>query len=279
MRCGTQLKRPKKLALGKNNQPLDFTRNRSFYYSKSDREFSAQLTACRLSRLRGSGRFGKLQCCKPSKRPLRPLSPVASHTRTRVVFMIKLTEYRHDEITESIAVQIAGLAARSFTSSNRPLEQRVAELMGSRDRQDDIAKSERRFIAWQGESVVAHAFTFLRTIQFEEVENVTDRSLEVLALATVCSDPDLRGQGLGVLVTNAAFEQVGQGTWPTVSLFQTPVPVFYEKLGCRIVPNRFVNRLSEKDVEANPWRDDTIMIYPATHTWHDGVVDLNGEDY
>lgn len=191
----------------------------------------------------------------------------------------RLSEYRHDEITEPIAKQIGSLSARSFASSDRTLDQRTTELMEFRDKQDEVTKSQRRFIAWCGETLVAHAFTFVRKIQFEEVRDSDQQQMNVLALASVCSDPDLRGKGLGVLVTRAAFEQVGQGDWPTVSLFQTPVPGFYKKLGCRIVTNRFVNRLSEKDTEANPWRDDTIMIYPESHRWHDGIIDLNGPDY
>ena len=190
-----------------------------------------------------------------------------------------VTHFRHDEITDSIALQIAELAARSFTTSHRTLKQRIAELFDGRQKQDSVTKSIRRSVITRGNRIVAHAKTFTRTIYFEEVESESQRALNVLALASVCSDPNLRGQGLGALVTQAAFSQIGQGTSPTISLFQTPVPSFYEKLDCRLIDNRFVNRQSETDTETGPWRDDTIMIYPSAHEWHAGVIDLNGPDY
>ncbi|MCP4774691.1 MAG: hypothetical protein GY880_10660 [Planctomycetaceae bacterium] len=80
-------------------------------------------------------------------------------------------------------------------------------------------------------------------------------------------------------VTQKAFQQVATDAWPEVSLFQTPVPGFYQKLNSRLVTNRFVNRRNVDDPEANPWRDDQIMIYPSEFAWPEGTVDLNGCDY
>ncbi len=131
----------------------------------------------------------------------------------------------------------------------------------------------RRFVIWEGDSIVAHARTFVRVV------NAADAKIPVLALATVCSDPGQRGKGLGALITRKALELVQQVGWPDVSLFQTTVPGFYEKLNCRIVGNRFVNRLNIENAEANPWRNDTVMVYPAEFSWPDGLIDLNGPDY
>lgn len=183
-----------------------------------------------------------------------------------------IQEIADSDLTEPIALQIATLAKRSFESS-RTLEERLDEMMNVKDRDDPEFVTGRRYLKWHGEQLVAHARTFIRKVFVEE------QLIQVLALATVCSDPDLRGKGLGAEVTRAAFQLVGQTDWPGVSLFQTPVPKFYEKLNSRTVDNRFVNRLNEKDPDANPWRDDIIMIYPSEYEWPAGIVNLNGPDY
>ena len=187
--------------------------------------------------------------------------------------MHEITEYLETALDHRVAMQIATLSSRSFAASSRSLEERIEEMLDATGSDDPENTSGRRFVIWDGDRAIAHARTFVRKIV------VGDQEIPVLALATVCSDPDLRGEGLGVLVTTRAFDQVGVEGWPEVSLFQTPAPRFYEKLNCRIVPNRFVNRRNTDDPEANPWRDDTIMIYPSQFNWPDGVVDLNGPDY
>ena len=189
--------------------------------------------------------------------------------------MHEVHEYREIELTETLAVPIATLASRSFTTSGRPLNERVAEMMKAVGSDDPEKTSGRRFVIWENAEqgrAIAHARVFVRSVFVGEQE------IPVLALATVCSDPDWRGQGLGAIVTRAAFSKVGLTGWPEVSLFQTPVPEFYAKLNCLLIRNRFVNRKAE-DPEAYPWRDDQIMIYPSEHSWPAGVVDLNGADY
>jgi predicted N-acetyltransferase YhbS len=182
-------------------------------------------------------------------------------------------EYAETGLTRDLAVAIADLSAKCFPDSIRTLEERVEEILAAAGSKDPEKTSGRRFVIWQGNRPLAHARTFVRHIFAGE------RDIPVLALATVCSDPQVRGQGLGKQVTLRALEQVGQPGWPAVSLFQTPVAPFYEKLNCRIVSNRFVNRRNAGDPEANPWRDDTVMIYPADFDWPLGIVDLNGPDY
>lgn len=187
--------------------------------------------------------------------------------------MREIKQYRDIKLTEDVARAVAVLAGRSFASSEKSIEDRVKETLASVGSSDPEHTTGLRFVIWENDRAIAHARTFVRQVA------IGDQQIPVLALATVCSDPDLRGQGLGVAVTEAAFQQVGADGWPDVSLFQTPVPPFYEKLDCRILTNRFVNRRNAADPEANPWRDDTVMIYPAAYPWPDGVVDLNGPDY
>ncbi len=185
---------------------------------------------------------------------------------------IEIVEYRETELTREVVLPICVLAARSFDAATQTPEQRTDEIISglSGDNQEHV--SGRRFVIWSEGIAIAHAKTFIRIIRANDVE------IPVLALATVCSEPEKRGTGLGKRVTLKAFEQVGTDGWPIVSLFQSPVPAFYEKLNCRLVDNRFVNR-EAKDPEANPWRDDNVMIYPADATWPSGVIDLGGPDY
>ena len=187
--------------------------------------------------------------------------------------MLEIKEYQDTEITREIAEPIGVLCARSFKDSQRSLEERVNEMLSFNGSQDPEHTTGRRYVIWQGQRVIAHARTFVRQVF------VADEPLSVLALAAVCSDPDVRGQGLGVRVTQAAFQRVNQKGWPQVSLFQTPVPEFYKKLDCRLVDNQFVNRRNLTDPKANPWRDPNVMIYPAVFDWRSGLVDMNGPDY
>lgn len=127
-------------------------------------------------------------------------------------------------------------------------------------------------LLWEGEErVVAHARTFPRLIKWEGGER------EILALAGVCVDPTRRGAGYGARVVRESFARIKEGEF-NLSLFQTGVPEFYEKLGARRVENRFVNRQC-KDPEANPWWDEFVMIYPAQADWPECTIDLNGAGY
>ena len=64
-----------------------------------------------------------------------------------------------------------------------------------------------------------------------------------------------------------------------VALFQTAIPSFYQKLGARIIENKFINSKNKKEPESNPWWDRYIMIYPASYAWPTGIIDLNGGGY
>ena len=99
-------------------------------------------------------------------------------------------------------------------------------------------------------------------------------ALDVLGLAGVKTHPELRLRGFGAAVVRAAFAHVDNGAF-AVALFQTRVPGFYEKLGCRRVENTFVNSLAENPT-GTPWWDPHQMIYPASCQWTEGLVDLLG---
>lgn len=187
--------------------------------------------------------------------------------------MSLIKEYLETELTFDVATLITELACLSFGTTGPSPEKRIEQILAACGSEDPEKVSGKRFVIMDGEKAVAHARTFVRVV------TIGNQQLPVLALATVCTHPDVRGQGLGVEITNKAFEQIGQNGWPDVSLFQTPVAEFYERLNSRIVTNKFVNGLNTADPDANPWRDDTVMIYPADYGWPDGTVDLNGPDY
>lgn len=187
--------------------------------------------------------------------------------------MDKITEYRTDEMTVELAAPIAELLFAVWPESTKTLEVRRDQILNPPASYNTDLQTLRRFVVWENDRALAHAVTFVREIRYGD-----GQSMSVLALASVCTDPSCRGRGLGAEITRECFQQVGQPGWPTLSLFQTPVPAFYEKLDSRLVDNRFVDRTAD-DPEANPWRDQYVMIYPGIHSWPDGVIDLNGPDY
>ena len=135
---------------------------------------------------------------------------------------------------------------------------------------------ERQIAAlWRGEELAAVAMWFPRVVK------TANGPLRVLALAGVCSAPELRGRGLGRRVVREAFGAVDRGEY-AVALFQTPVPEFYAKLGARPVPNVFGNsrfKVGDRGTAERPWWDPHVMIYPAPFPWPEGPIDLLGPGY
>lgn len=131
-----------------------------------------------------------------------------------------------------------------------------------------VAQWPRRFLVRDGERIIATSCFLPRRI------HTAQGPLDVLALASVKTHPDVRGRGLGRAVVQAALAYVDSGVFG-VSLFQTGVPDFYRKLGCRLVNNRFTNSRGA-DPQAVPWWENNIMIYPASYSWPQGDIDLAG---
>jgi predicted N-acetyltransferase YhbS len=127
-------------------------------------------------------------------------------------------------------------------------------------------------MAWREGRLAGHAFTFERPVQIGGVET------PVMALAQVCVEPASRGNGLGARLVRQAFQRLQSERFP-LSIFQTTVPAFYEKLGARVVDSRFVDSRNLADPGARPWKDGAIMIYPLDYNWPDGPIDLNGPGY
>lgn len=102
--------------------------------------------------------------------------------------------------------------------------------------------------------------------------------MHILALGAVCVEHAERGKGLGALIVKQVFERIPLDE-AAVCLFQTGVPVFYEKLDCRIVENQFINSLDPNQPDKNPFWDDHVMIYPKSFPWPNGKIDLKGKGF
>lgn len=131
--------------------------------------------------------------------------------------------------------------------------------------------SVRHLISIDGQ-LVGHAFTFERPVISEH------RTFPVMALSGVCVSPSHRRHGIGAALVRDAFRRVEDGEFE-VSLFQTTIPLFYERLGAVAVGNQFFDSRSQGTPGISPWNDEYIMIYPSTYTWPAGRIDLNGPGY
>ena len=177
-------------------------------------------------------------------------------------------------LSEGDARSIAELVARIWPKADRTVEVRMGQLQANgRDYSGGDAQAPRNFVVRQEGRVVSHATYVTRTI------GTSQGDLTIAGLARVCSDPDIRGKGLGRLVVEPIFRLVDQGNFP-FSLFQTSPEVrpFYEKLGCCVVENRIVNSLGENPQESPFW-DSVVMRYPAGPGWPTGEIDLRGPGY
>lgn len=127
-------------------------------------------------------------------------------------------------------------------------------------------------LAYDGDELIAVARTFRHTVGV--IAGNEERDLDVLALASVCSDPDRRGEGWGDAVTQAAFDRVEADGLPC--LYQTPVPAFYERFGSRQIDNEIITSMPD----ATPFEEDWIMVHPATAAWpDDATIDLRGSGW
>ena len=141
------------------------------------------------------------------------------------------------------------------------------------DPPDTPAPQQRKYHVMERDGLVmAMAVSFARAIL------TPAGPMTILALASVCSDPACRNQGLGRAVVQPAFRRVDRGDF-RLSLFQTGQSAkgFYEKLGARAVDNLIVNSL--KDPQARAFWDPVAMIYPTSANWPEGTIDLLGPGY
>lgn len=124
----------------------------------------------------------------------------------------------------------------------------------------------------EDDKIIASAETFPREIRVHE------KPLTILALASVCTEPAYRGNGVGSAVVSAAFERVRDFIYP-YALFQTTHRrrLFYERLGAVIVPETSIlNSLDPGALSGSPFWDEIVMYFPASRRWPTGHIDTLG---
>src|SRR3954470_20582829 len=174
-------------------------------------------------------------------------------------------------ISEPDARAIAELVVSIWPKPGRTVESFTAEILTQwKDYGGPEAQHPRSFLVREGSRAIAHSSVYPRTI------GTNKGDIAVLALARVCTDPEVRGQKLGDAVVRASFDLVDRGVFP-FALFQTTPDVrpFYERLGAIPIDNTFVNSLGT-DPKANPFWAEVPMRYPATGDWPKGEIDLRG---
>lgn len=131
----------------------------------------------------------------------------------------------------------------------------------------------RALVVVEGGRVLAHAAMLPREIR------TTRGDMIIGGLARVCTEPAMRGQGLGELVVRAAFGLVDAGEF-SFALFQTNhrTSPFYEKLGAVPVHNAIINSVGEGP-KGNPFWDEVVLRYPGNGDWPAGTIDLRGPGY
>ena len=123
------------------------------------------------------------------------------------------------------------------------------------------------YCLYQDKELIGYAGAIPLNIKIES------NCLEVLGLGGLNVHPNWRRQGFGGVIVGAVFKRIDASEYP-FCLFQTGIPHFYEKLGCRLIENKFVNSNDLVDPSRNPFWDEYAMIYPATAIWPSGTVDL-----
>jgi len=176
--------------------------------------------------------------------------------------------------TPAQAQAIGALINQVWPKPNLTADDRTAQqLVIGRQYSGPDAQAPRTMVVVDAGRVVAHAAMLPRRISTQRGEMV------VGGLARVCTDPAMRGRGLGELVVRAAFGLVDAGDF-AFALFQTSrrVQPFYDMVGAVPVENRIVNSLGD-DPDASPFWDEVVMRYPGTGDWPEGTIDLRGPGY
>ena len=90
------------------------------------------------------------------------------------------------------------------------------------------------YCLYQDKELIGYAESIPLTIKIES------NCLEVLGLGGLNVHPNWRRQGFGRVIVEAVFKRIDASEYP-YCLFQTGIPHFYEKLGCRLIENKFIN--------------------------------------
>ncbi|MEM7627036.1 MAG: GNAT family N-acetyltransferase [Planctomycetota bacterium] len=177
------------------------------------------------------------------------------------------------EMSEADLRGICELHHEAFFRAERSLAQRIEIARGRWLGDFPEGSHPRAHVVRDGDRIVAVAIALVRTLETEA------GPMTVLGLSGVATAATHRGQGLGQRVIGAAWRPVDERAYP-LCLFQTgKARGLYERLGARVVGNRFVDSTNTQDPQANPFTDEVAMIYPGDADWPDGMIDLRGPGY
>lgn len=194
---------------------------------------------------------------------------------------ISMTTVEHQRwlvgsLNDEQLAEVAELHLAAFGANGRTVDSYVEQRLRKLWQRGQGTKEERQtavihVIIGDGR-LVAKAITFGRTI----ATRLGPRN--VMGLSGVAAHPDAQGGGWGKKIVQQAFARIDDGEF-TTCLFQTGrARNFYERIGCRVVDNEFVNSKSDNPT-ISPWSDDFVMIYPGSSDWPTGKIDLLGPGY
>ena len=179
------------------------------------------------------------------------------------------------DLSNDDALAIAELLVTIWPRPGVTVEDRAEILRtnrGDTNAPGDVAS--RSILFRDGHKVIGHALLFPRTI------GTTSGDMTIAALASVCTAPGFRGQGLGEALVRSAWQAVDDARL-AFSLFQTShrASQFYLRLGCGFVENRIIDSTAENP-NLNPFKDECVMRYPVDRAgWPHGEIDLRGPGY
>jgi len=182
-------------------------------------------------------------------------------------FSVQLIEIPASDIKSHQVIDI--LSLMNFTWPDDDTEKSVEEKVAGfyDDHSEKIC-----YCFYQDKVLVGYAESIPLTIQIE------DKWLNIIGLGGLNVHPDWRRKGYGRAIVEAVFKRIDSKEYPSC-LFQTGIPHFYEKLGCKVIKNRFINSNNQLDPSKNPFWDEYIMIYPANADWPTGTADLRREGF
>jgi len=182
-------------------------------------------------------------------------------------FSVQLIEIPASDIKSHQVIDI--LSLMNFTWPDDDTEKSVEEKVAGfyDDHSEKIC-----YCFYQDKVLVGYAESIPLTIQIE------DKWLNIIGLGGLNVHPDWRRKGYGRAIVEAVFKRIDSKAYPSC-LFQTGIPHFYEKLGCKVINNRFINSNNQLDPSKNPFWDEYIMIYPANADWPTGTADLRREGF
>ena len=180
---------------------------------------------------------------------------------------MQLIESPSSDIKKNQVVDILELINLTWPDDDKakPLEEKVTGFYD--DHPEKIC-----YCLYKDKKLVGYAESIPLTIKIEK------NWLKALGLGGLNVHPDWRVKRYGKAILEAVLKKIDSGEYP-FCIFQTGIPNFYEKLGCKVIKNKFINSNNQVDPFKNPFWDEYVMVYPASARWPTGTADLRREGF